>query len=566
MFKTVLPNTILLCQENQGEKYEYAKKFNIKCIHLKWIYDSLEAGYSLPFNDYDVDKVESSGMATVSEFNSQILNTEMPNTEMKFLRGCAIHAVGFEIITLKLIKNSIRVCGGSYYNHLKPAVNIIIVGPTITEEEFQVLLEKYQNYLVKIDWYIDSLESKTAHSLTNYLVTSMTQLSSIDSKVCSLSSDNSLNDTSHDRSIKISDYLRLLTENRINENTPKINASIHPSQNCKPLVENDDDSPPVAWIPKDISFDSGDEIDENDSDMNKSQNKINEKHSETKENVDQLNQPSEISIEHNDNEEFVYDDDEELMETISKSIKPVLMFSGFPDQIKIKLIQTIDKKLGIRVHDEQIVTDEVTHLILHEAAASEKVVSAIGAGVWILKSSYIMDSLKNGTLMPEKEYQWGLELIGKEPFDNRERVMLSAFQWKCHLDRIKKKLFQDTNVIFMNNITNLNHLISCKNVLLSGGANVYFIDDFFEKETELDLLLPNIHWALIDNKFHEKPLMTIENMKKYIEYFDQNNILIYTQIIPRYIRDGPEFTIEDHKNKFSVKLEALLNSMSNYYE
>lgn len=570
MFKTVLPNTILLCQENSGEKYEYAKKFNIKCLHISWIYDSIEAGYSLPFKDYNIDNEESSAMDTVSPFNSKIMSIENQlNTEMKFLKDCAIHAVGFEIITLKLIKNSIQICGGCYYNHLKPSVNIIIVGPTITEEEFRVLLENYPDYLVKIDWYIDSLESKTAHPLKNYRLTSMSQLSSIDSKVCSISSENSFNENDHNRSIIIADYLKLLKENKINESTPKINTSIHPSQNCKPLVENDDDSLPVAWIPKDI-FDSGDEMDEEVSPTNKkvkykNQNKINETNNND-ENIDKLNQQSESIEMDSDNEEFAYDDDDELMATISKTNVPVLMLSGFADSIKNNLTKQIEHSLSIRVHDEQLVTNEVTHLILFEPAASEKVISAIAAGIWILKVSYVNDSIQKGRLLPETEYQWGLEMLEKSPLDTREKVLLSAYEYKCHLDKIKKKLFQDINFIFMHDISHSNQLISCKNVLISGGANIYFIDNFADNETELELLLPKIHWALIDCKYPKKPLMTIDNMKKYINYFNENDILIYCQIIPRLIRDGPKFTIEDCKNRFPINLNNILNSLSQNYE
>ena len=39
-----------------GMKYRYAKQWGIHCVSAQWFHDSVEAGYSMPEDDYDVDK------------------------------------------------------------------------------------------------------------------------------------------------------------------------------------------------------------------------------------------------------------------------------------------------------------------------------------------------------------------------------------------------------------------------------------------------------------------------------------------------------------------------------
>ena len=49
-----------------GMKYKYAKQWGIHCVSAQWFHDSVEAGYSMPEVDYDVDK-EQGGEAGEKE-------------------------------------------------------------------------------------------------------------------------------------------------------------------------------------------------------------------------------------------------------------------------------------------------------------------------------------------------------------------------------------------------------------------------------------------------------------------------------------------------------------------
>ena len=49
-----------------GMKYRYAKQWGIHCVSAQWFHDSVEAGYSMPEVDYDVDR-EQGGEAGEKE-------------------------------------------------------------------------------------------------------------------------------------------------------------------------------------------------------------------------------------------------------------------------------------------------------------------------------------------------------------------------------------------------------------------------------------------------------------------------------------------------------------------
>ena len=42
-------------------KYKYAKQWGIHCVVAKWFHDSVEAGYCLPEEGYDVDSEGGEG-------------------------------------------------------------------------------------------------------------------------------------------------------------------------------------------------------------------------------------------------------------------------------------------------------------------------------------------------------------------------------------------------------------------------------------------------------------------------------------------------------------------------
>lgn len=67
IMKPIQKNTILLLNSPNGEKYKHAKTMNIPCLQTKWIYDSLETGHILPFDQYYIDTESESSENDVHE-------------------------------------------------------------------------------------------------------------------------------------------------------------------------------------------------------------------------------------------------------------------------------------------------------------------------------------------------------------------------------------------------------------------------------------------------------------------------------------------------------------------
>jgi len=47
--------TILVTPKTGGDKYEYARKWQIPCLSPDWIFDSIDKGHCLPTNPYRID-------------------------------------------------------------------------------------------------------------------------------------------------------------------------------------------------------------------------------------------------------------------------------------------------------------------------------------------------------------------------------------------------------------------------------------------------------------------------------------------------------------------------------
>lgn len=270
-----------------------------------------------------------------------------------------------------------------------------------------------------------------------------------------------------------------------------------------------------------------------------------------------------------DDETIIYDLSENNSEEIDFdsnlieiSKKPLIMFEGFNLAELNELFEKTEKIPQISIKDK---LGNGTHLILKNPIGTEKVLSAIAAGSWILKQDFIFDSLKMNKLVSENKFQWGWEFVDKLETINSvsEKLMVSGLRWKCYLDKNEKKLFEGIRFLFIT--TDSLMMNCCKSILSSGGAKLYFIDDL---KTKQNSLLPIIDYALIDNKLENKPNVQMELISSCIEYFQSKNTLISYQNVLQFILDGPSHNvsaINSLKDKFSINLKNITNSLFNIY-
>lgn len=76
-------------------------------------------------------------------------------------------------------------------------------------------------------------------------------------------------------------------------------------------------------------------------------------------------------------------------------------------------------------HGTEGIGSDVTHLVVcvnDRLIASEKLLSAISKGMWVLQYQWLLDSLREGMLVDEEPYQWSSNKIGQK-----------AIEWRKHL-------------------------------------------------------------------------------------------------------------------------------------
>ncbi|XP_030620544.1 SMC5-SMC6 complex localization factor protein 1 [Chanos chanos] len=86
----------------------------------------------------------------------------------------------------------------------------------------------------------------------------------------------------------------------------------------------------------------------------------------------------------------------------------IFQISGIKNhQKKGELLHGI-KLLGGKYYGSSIYREEMTHLIVHKALASEKFLAACAGGKWIVTPEYVLDSVKHGAWLPEASYELNL--------------------------------------------------------------------------------------------------------------------------------------------------------------
>ena len=573
-----VPNTYLLLREKSGDKYKYARLKNIPCIRLEWLYDSLEAKYALPEDDYLIDNDESvekifsndNESTSTSVFETHavdigkdtackaVVNKSSQNltkkydektladlldslaagvTDKNFLDNCVLHAVGFEQGLLESIRNTSRRCGAFYLTQLRPMVTHVIVGSAVTEEELKRLdsMEK----LVTIDWLIDSIKKYDCCNHVRYRYDREAEPNTenvtkkIKTSIPSTSKFDVFSTTPEEISKRI-DFKKFEMSN----------FKIHPSQNFKSLADDVEDMPISVSLkaPMNIGEPSSFSKSNGVVDFDK-----NEKSTENEEEIDEMEttEYSAPSTEHDsttENSSKVLQNSHNKSQCVTQEMK-LFMFSGFTLDTREDITNMAANKLMLKVSNDPSITEDVTHLILNEPYASEKTLSAIAAGIWILKPNYIQDSMKAGRLLSEVDYQWGFEFEWLSSSKHvRHRLMASSIKWRTHITKTKMKAFHDWSVLILNTSQMIQ---SCVKILKSGDAKIYLIDDYANRKSELQSLINTVRFAIIDIKFQTKPIFPKQAYLDYISTLCKDKKIIQYESITRWIIDGPGSFVDE---------------------
>lgn len=225
--KLVLAKTdILVCGDSgstTSEKLKAVRKSRrVVCVTLNWIYDSVKAGYSLPFENYTIKISTStptkggeninpnfSTLSTISSIVQTPLTTSVinetnignlslfgtpsnlksknkneriklvealdlkkfKNLSSTFLDGCSILVIGFPVPLRDKLNKIFDLSGATRYDTFSKKVSHVIILEDSKCPEAEIIKSKKTNcFVVNVQWLLDSVEQKKRAKEQNYII------------------------------------------------------------------------------------------------------------------------------------------------------------------------------------------------------------------------------------------------------------------------------------------------------------------------------------------------------------------------------------------------------------
>ncbi|EDO38946.1 predicted protein, partial [Nematostella vectensis] len=199
--------THLLVNQPKGEKYEFARKWNIHCVSTQWFYDCIrngfwveESGYRTLSSDLNssfgspstkaaqaayksakqrgdgelIDNNSRKGLNASRINTTAINNVNDPKTVSKleeldldstlvpgsmFLDGCKLFLSGFSGPRLDKLRKIINTGGGTRFNMINEIVSHVVVGGKVAKDVELLKGSELQPHVVTVDWIIESAKS-----------------------------------------------------------------------------------------------------------------------------------------------------------------------------------------------------------------------------------------------------------------------------------------------------------------------------------------------------------------------------------------------------------------------
>lgn len=147
----------------------------------------------------------------------------------------------------------------------------------------------------------------------------------------------------------------------------------------------------------------------------------------------------------------------------------VFQFTGLPAHFKAKAIELCER-YKLKYFDCETY-EKCTHLIMGKVNTSEKFLSALANGAWILKIDFI-DNFDNSPGFNFERYEWA---AGEDVSDTDARIIESVAKWRKHVMETGRPAFYKWVVKLYCEDSRLE---SYKRVLSNGGARITDGDDF----------------------------------------------------------------------------------------
>uniref|UniRef100_A0A8C2J3E9 DNA topoisomerase II binding protein 1 n=1 Tax=Cyprinus carpio TaxID=7962 RepID=A0A8C2J3E9_CYPCA len=191
--------THLIASEPTGQKYEFARKWNVYCVSLHWLFDSIEKGFCQDESRYAVERGKKRaeekpgrpntstptgsnrspsllGLSHISNISMNVNETalttagishiESPDPVDSFditvcrvddlLDGCKLYLCGVLGKKLEKLRRMVNSAGGLRYNQPSQELTHIVMGEP--DQGVKVFLDKatHRPHIVTVQWLLDS--------------------------------------------------------------------------------------------------------------------------------------------------------------------------------------------------------------------------------------------------------------------------------------------------------------------------------------------------------------------------------------------------------------------------
>ena len=119
---------------------------------------------------------------------------------------------------------------------------------------------------------------------------------------------------------------------------------------------------------------------------------------------------------------------------IGKKKQRVFQVTNLPSEQR-QLAQCMIEELGGKFSSIDAFDPQTTHLVCKAPMKSEKFLSSVARGLWVLSYDYLEQSLKTGRFLNEEDFEWGSEKLGLATVHaNQVKVAASAKRWRMSLN------------------------------------------------------------------------------------------------------------------------------------
>lgn len=207
--------THLIVSEPSGQKYECARKWNVYCVSLHWLFDSIEKGFCQDESRYTVDRNATKsarqntstptgsnkkpegpsllGLSHISVNTSMTINDtaltnlsngtasrlEAPDPMDSFditvcpaddiLDGCKLYLCGLPVKKSEKLRRLVNSAGGLRFNQPSEELTHVVMGEPDTDLKNFVSKAAHRPHVVTVQWLLDSFTKGSLLPESDYL-------------------------------------------------------------------------------------------------------------------------------------------------------------------------------------------------------------------------------------------------------------------------------------------------------------------------------------------------------------------------------------------------------------